>query len=261
MNNWFRSWHGAPTDSKWLVIGRKAGVAPGVVAAVVWALFDHASQSEERGSVLGFDVETYSAFSGFDEEQIQAVIDALTDKGVIGPDGGFKSWAKRQPKREDETAAERKRKQRDQEKRNENMCDDTQRHAMSRNVTQCPDREDKRREDKIYSETNVSGDPASAGEIVAPLSSSDPRAELFTRGLAAVVSLTGKAAPQARTQIGHWLKITKDEAVTVLKAIDDAVEHRPANPSAWIEAALRRRPDGKPQLTGDQLRRARQAII
>ena len=79
MNNWFRSWHGAPTDSKWLVIGRKAGVAPGVVAAVVWALFDHASQTEDRGSVIGFDVETYSAFSGFDEEQIQAVIDGAAD--------------------------------------------------------------------------------------------------------------------------------------------------------------------------------------
>jgi len=28
--DWFRSWHGAPNDPKWLVIARKAGVAPGM---------------------------------------------------------------------------------------------------------------------------------------------------------------------------------------------------------------------------------------
>ena len=253
MNNWFRSWHGAPTDSKWLVIARKAGVAPGVVSAVVWTLFDFASQSEQRGSVDGFDVETYAAFSGFEETSIQAVIDALKDKGVVGPDGGFKNWTKRQPKREDDNSTERSRafrqKQRENE-RNETQCNATQRNATL----------DKRREEENrYSDTIVSGDAAPSGEVV-QLSAPDPRAELFTRGLAVVVSLTGKAQPQARTQIGHWLKITKDEAVTVLKAIDDAVEHRPANPSAWIEAALRRS-GGKPVETEAERRRRMQTWV
>jgi hypothetical protein len=108
MNDWFRSWHGAPTDNKWLVIAKKAGVAPGVVSAVVWALFDHASQAGERGSVAGFDVETYAAFSGFDEAQIAAVIAALKDKGVINGDDHLAAWEKRQPKREDDSAVRAK---------------------------------------------------------------------------------------------------------------------------------------------------------
>lgn len=104
MNDWFRSWHGAPTDNKWLVIARKAKVTPGFVSAVVWALLDYASQIEPRGSIVGFDVETYAAFSGWEEETIEGVIAALKDKGVINPDGGFHNWGKRQPKRDDGSA-------------------------------------------------------------------------------------------------------------------------------------------------------------
>lgn len=261
-NDWFRSWHGAPTDNKWLVIGRKAGVSPGVVSAVVWALLDHASQVSERGSVADFDVETYAAFSGFDEDQIRAVIDALKDKGVIGPDGGFRNWSKRQPKRED-NSTERSRAFREKQKQNERETnaekhDATQCNATQREATLDKIREDK---DKIYSDTNVSGEVAPADETVVQLSAADPRSELFTRGLAAVMQLTGRAAPQARTQIGHWLKLTKDEAVTVLKAVDDAVEHRPANPSAWIEAALRKNPQGKPSETEAERRRRMQAWV
>ena len=127
--DWFRSWHGAPTDNKWLLIGRKAGVAPGIVSAVAWALMDYASQNDQRGSIEGFDVETYSAFSGFDEVHIEAIITALTDKGMIS-DNRLVAWEKRQPNREDDTAAERKRKQREREK--PAPSDD-----VSHNVTQC----------------------------------------------------------------------------------------------------------------------------
>ena len=67
MIDWFRSWHGAPTDNKWLTIGRRAGCAPGIVSAIVWALLDYASQNTPRGAITNFDMETYSAFSGFEE--------------------------------------------------------------------------------------------------------------------------------------------------------------------------------------------------
>ena len=103
-NSWFRSWNGAPTDQKWLVIGKRAGVAPGVVSAIAWALMDHAAQDEDPGSVARFDVETYSVFSGFEEAQIEAVLKAMRDKGFIGSDDRLSSWDKRQPKREDGSA-------------------------------------------------------------------------------------------------------------------------------------------------------------
>lgn len=100
---WFRSWHGAPTDAKWLLIARKAGVLPGVVSALYWALLDYASQHSERGSVEGFDVETYAAFSGFAEGDIQAAIHAMSEKGVIDKDMRIAAWDVRQPKREDDS--------------------------------------------------------------------------------------------------------------------------------------------------------------
>lgn len=103
MNDWFRSWHGAPTDPKWLVIAKRANVAPGVVSAIVWALFDHASQAVDRGSVADFDCETYAAFSGFDEDQVRAVYVAMEAKAII-VSGKLAKWEKRQPRREDNSA-------------------------------------------------------------------------------------------------------------------------------------------------------------
>lgn len=145
MIDWFRSWHGAPTDNKWLVIGRKANVAPGIVSAVVWALLDYASQQIERGSIEGFDVETYSAFSGFEEAQIGAVINALQDKGLV-KNNRLEAWDRRQPKREDFNATERKRKSRDNAPDEQQSHTVTQCHTQSHDVTTEKSREDK---DKI----------------------------------------------------------------------------------------------------------------
>lgn len=108
---WFRSWHGAPTDHKWAVIAARSGAKVGVVSAVAWALFDYASQHAERGTVDGFDTETYSVYSGFSETEIEAIIKAMTDKGII-VNGRLANWEKRQPKREDDSA-ERVRKYRE----------------------------------------------------------------------------------------------------------------------------------------------------
>jgi hypothetical protein len=112
---WWRSWHGAPTDHKWAVIAARSGVKTGVVIAVAWALLDYASQQEERGSVVGFDPEEFAIFSGFTEDEITAVIQAMNDKEIL-KDGRFVNWEKRQPKREDDST-ERVRKYRE-EKRN-----------------------------------------------------------------------------------------------------------------------------------------------
>lgn len=128
---WFRSWNGAPVDLKWLTIAKHSGVLPGMVSAIAWALLDHASQHEDRGSIEGFDFEGYSAFSGFEEAKIVAVVKAMTDKSIIA-DGRFKSWEKRQPEKEDATAAERKRRQRSRERREREAISG---HALSRDVT------------------------------------------------------------------------------------------------------------------------------
>jgi len=112
---WWRSWHGAPTDHKWSVIAMRSGVKVGIVSAIAWALFDYASQHKERGTVDGFDTEMYAVYSGFDETEIVAVIKAMTDKGII-IDGMLTNWMKRQPQREDDSN-ERVRKWRDMKRK------------------------------------------------------------------------------------------------------------------------------------------------
>ena len=98
---WWRSWHGAPMDHKYSVIAAKSGVKTGIASAVMWALLDYASQHKERGTVDGFDVESYSVYSGFSENEVNAVIKALTDKKMI-VEGRLANWEKRQPKSEKE---------------------------------------------------------------------------------------------------------------------------------------------------------------
>lgn len=101
---WFRSWHGAPMDPKYSVVAARAGVKAGIVALTMWALLDYASQHAKRGTVTGFDTETLATFTGWDEGVIVAVIQAMTDKKII-VDGRLANWEKRQPKREDDSAA------------------------------------------------------------------------------------------------------------------------------------------------------------
>lgn len=103
MTDWFRSWHGAPTDPKWLGIAKRAGVAPGIAVAIGWALMDRASQASDRGSIAGYDADGLACFFGCEPENVEAIVTAMTDKGMIAADR-FTNWERRQPKREDDSA-------------------------------------------------------------------------------------------------------------------------------------------------------------
>lgn len=105
MTDWFRSWHGAPTDPKWLGIAKRTGVAPGIVVAVAWALMDRASQASDRGSIEGYDAEGLAAFFGCEPEHVDEIVGCMIDRGMVAH-SRFMAWEKRQPKRED-GAAER----------------------------------------------------------------------------------------------------------------------------------------------------------
>lgn len=103
MTSWFRSWHGAPTDMKWRTIAKRAGVPSGYVTAIVWVLLDRASQADDRGSIAGYDVEEIAVALDFEPEEVEAVIAAMRNKGVLDGDM-FTGWAKHQPAREDGSA-------------------------------------------------------------------------------------------------------------------------------------------------------------
>jgi len=112
---WFRMYHGAQNDKKWMVISRKSGQPIPLVLSVVWELIDQASRAATRGDVTGFDQEECAAFLGVSEDDITAVYKALEEKEWI-VEGQLITWNKRQPKRED-PSKERTRKWRSKERR------------------------------------------------------------------------------------------------------------------------------------------------
>lgn len=169
MNSWFRSWHGAPTDPKWLAIAQRTQTNAGMVSAVFWALMDYASQASDRGDVASFDVESYAAFSGWDDKVIHKIIEAFKDKGVI-KNNKLTGWEKRQPKRED-GSAERSKEWRERKR--------TQTTAKEH-------REDKTREDKNKTDSGATapaaGKPKREKKYATSLSESfEPNWEAATR--------------------------------------------------------------------------------
>ena len=136
-SSWFRSWHGAPTDTKWRTIARRAKVRPGDVFAVVSYLWDRASQCENRGTVEGYDVEVIADSFGYEPEEVGAIISALIDKQVI-VEGRISAWEKYQPKREDDNSTNRVKEFRARQKETqnqENIGDETHVTTMKRTET------------------------------------------------------------------------------------------------------------------------------
>ena len=134
--NWYRVYHGMPSDSKWPIISKKSGQPIGIVVAVWIALLDHASQADTRGDVSTFDCEEIDALYGLKDGTTEAVYTALIDKKLIF-DGHLTAWDRRQPLREDtgsETAmssTERSRKCRAKQ-RSATQCNAMQRTATPR---------------------------------------------------------------------------------------------------------------------------------
>lgn len=107
MTDWVRLWHDMPTDPKWRTIARKSGQRVGDVMAVFNFIMVNASaNSGERGTLNGFDVEDVATALDLEDDDVRAIIAAMQGKVLDGD--RLTAWEKRQPKREDGTAAKRK---------------------------------------------------------------------------------------------------------------------------------------------------------
>lgn len=219
MTDWFRSWHGAPTDPKWLGIAKRAGVAPGIAVAVAWSLMDRASQAEDRGSIDGYDAEGMAYFFGCEPDQVDAIVLAMSDKGMITA-GRFASWEKRQPKREDDSS-QRVREYRERKKQ-----------EAERGVTQCntPDTESEKK--KVAIANAMDADLASPAPVYV-----DAKHELWGEGPPLLESL-GIASSRIRPMIGRWCRDARDDCAVVLGAIRRARDGRVQEPVSWITRAI-----------------------
>lgn len=142
--DWFRWHHGSVTDPKFQLVSKKSGsTLPDVLA--VWAyLLEKASAAEFRGCFGDVDCESIDCLFGFDDGLTESIIFQMVERKLIA-DEYIVAWEKRQPKKEDVTAADRKRRQRERD--NELEIKNTVTENESLHVTPCHDREEESREE------------------------------------------------------------------------------------------------------------------
>jgi len=134
--DWFRWHHGSVTDPKFRLVAKRAQASVAEVVAVWAFVLETASQNPERGAFGEIDAEALDLALGMDDGATARILAAMHDRTLIA-DGRIPAWDKRQPKREDNTAAERQRlkRQREQELALAQAAAVT--GDASRTVTQC----------------------------------------------------------------------------------------------------------------------------
>lgn len=178
MIGWWRAHHGIATDAKYATVRDRAGdgVTVGHVAAIWLAVLDGASQAKPRGSTSSFDPETVASCYGWPQDLVERVFSAFQSKGMLDADGFVAKWPTRNPTKFDNTAAERKQRQRAREKqRATHGATDDESHGMSRrdNVTVTKSHSVTPTEEKEQSKSSFSD--ASKQDTSTSLKSDTPR--------------------------------------------------------------------------------------
>lgn len=211
MTDWVRLWHDMPTDPKWRVIARKSGQPLVCVIALFNLLMVNASNNaDDRGALRNWDDEDAAAALDMEPEAVAAIVAAMQGKVLEGQ--RLTGWEKRQPKREDGTAAKRKEawKEREAGKRNA-----TERTGTRRNA---PETETETETDKIT--------PSSNEEGAAPEKIFWDRAKPYIGG------------KNPGGMIGKWCRDHgKDETK---RAITEAQAANVVDPIPYVERVLRR---------------------
>ena len=249
--DWFRWHHGSVTDPKFQLVARKAGSSlPAVLA--VWAyLLEKASAADFRGCFGEIDCEAVDCLFSLQDGETDSILAQMVERKLIA-DEFIVAWEKRQPKKEDDTAADRKRRQRERDHemaiaklsppKGVTCCDSSDVTPVSRDVTLGHDREEKSREEKKeHSEAKASGVPP------APR---DEKQELYAAGKS-LLELRG----MPKAQCGSFItKLTKDYGQEVaLDAVRASVQAQPLEATEYLIATCQRlkgeRKDTGPPIT------------
>ena len=151
MTDWVRLWHDMPTDPKWRVVARKSGQPLACVIAVFNLMMVNASgNGADRGTLTAWDDEDAAAALDMEAEDVAAIRTAMQGKVLEG--NRLAGWEKRQPKREDGTAAKRKEEWKER-----------QRNAAERSGTQ-----EDAPETETETETEVISEPNGSSAHIAP---------------------------------------------------------------------------------------------
>ena len=199
--DWFRWHHGSVNDPKFGLVAKKAGARVGDVIAV-WALvLEQASANADRGAYVELDYEATDFLLGADDGTTERIVEAMRARGLI-TDDRVTRWDDRQPKRErvDNTAADRKRAQRERDSAaSGDSADVTPCHAMSHQVTP---REEKSREEEKREEPKA----RSKAKTTPAAPTFDPLPDLLAHGV----------SPQTAAD---WLTLRKSKRAAVTSTV------------------------------------------
>lgn len=160
---WFRWYHGTVADPKFSVIAKRSQQPRHVVIACWPAILEHASTRSDRGSLEDIDCEEIAVVLDLETSQVEAVYQAMVDKGMI-VDDRLVNWEKRQPKREDVTGAERKERWKAKKKEGAERTG-TQENAEQRTERA---RAEQNREEKNREESSSPVETAAGGSLAVP---------------------------------------------------------------------------------------------
>jgi len=136
--DWFRWHHGSVTDQKFQLVAKKSGASVAEVIGVWATLLEAASMADERGVHGVLDFESLDCSLGLSDGMAQQIYNLMADRALVDPQThGIKAWSRRQPLRErdDLTATDRKRTQRERDHANhQNVTPNT---ASKNHVTPC----------------------------------------------------------------------------------------------------------------------------
>ena len=233
MTEWLRLWHDMPTDPKWRAIARKSGQPlPCVIALFNLLLVNASANAAERGTLSNWSDDDAAAALDMDEADVAAIIAAMEGKVISA--SRLTGWERRQPKREDGTAAERKAAW----KERKNALERTGTHGNA------PETETETETERKIPKPDGFGraEPVAVPEVVSqslPLEEPlpDPKRRLWGEAVPALVAM-GVDEKQARPIIGRWLRDCGDDAMRVLDAIQRAREYAPMAPVPWITAGF-----------------------
>lgn len=234
--DWFRWHHGSVTDPKFQLVAKKAGATTAEVIAVWACLLEEASQAEDRGNPGAVDYEAIDCLLGLADGMARTIYEKMTDRGLFKESGAIDAWDRRQPKREDDTANDRKRRQRERAHEAElarvtsgESRDVTQGHAE---VTPGHARVEESREDtSVAKATGVAGQAPTD-----PNAAPDP---IFGDGLAYLVK-TGVPEKGARSFLGKMRKALNDD-LTAVELLVKAQQLEVSDPVPWLRAAAQKR--------------------
>jgi hypothetical protein len=231
MSRWFRHYAGMMRDDK---LVRAAMKSKQTVERVLWvwgAVLESAAEVNDCGR-FDFDAGEAAYFLRCDESDIGDILAALCAVGRV-LDGVVVKWSDRQFDSD---------KSRDRQKRYRDRLKSS--GDGDRDVTQ-PSRDGQVTLQETETDTNIT--EANASDAPPAV---DARTLVWSDGLSALVSISGKTQAGARAILGKWLKASRDDCALVMSKIIAARDNRVGDPIAWITAALDPPKPARPGVVG-----------